>query len=59
MTRKINVDLTHSIGTFMNKVNQFSDYMGNLDDLDSSFSVAHSDSNLVSALNHVGTLIDS
>ena len=59
MTRKINVDLTHSIGTFMAKVNQFSDYMGNLDDLDSTFSDAHSDSNIVSALNHVGTLIDS
>ena len=59
MTRKINVDLTHSIGTFMSKVNQFSDFIGDLDNLDSSFANAHADSNIVSALNHVGTLIDS
>ena len=37
MARKVTVDLTDAVGTFMTKTNLMSDYMGDLDDLDSTF----------------------
>jgi hypothetical protein len=57
MTRKVTVDLTDAVGSFMTKTNQISDYIGDLDNLDSTFSGA--DNTVVSALNRVGDLTDS
>jgi len=57
MTRKVTVDLTDAVGTFMTKTNQISDYIGDLDDLDSTFSGA--DTSVVDALNRMGDLTDS
>jgi len=59
MARKITVDFVNSIGTFMAKTNQMSDYLGDLDDLDSEFADNFADSNIVSALNHLVGMIDS
>lgn len=59
MTRKITVDLVDAIGTFMTKTNQLSDYIGDLDNLDSTFDLAYADSSIVSALNHMGDKLDS
>lgn len=59
MTRKITIDLVDAIGTFMTKTNQLSDYIGDLDNLDSSFSDNFADSNIVSALNYMGDKLDS
>lgn len=59
MTRKITVDLVDAVGTFMTKTNQLSDYIGDLDNLDSTFDLAFADSSIVSALNHMGDKIDS
>ena len=36
MARKIVVDLVDAVGTFMAKTNVMSDYIGDLDDLDST-----------------------
>lgn len=57
MARKVTVDLTDAVGTFMTKTNQMSDFIGDLDDLDSTFDGA--DSNIISSLNRVGDLTDS
>ena len=57
MARKVTVDLTDAVGTFMTKTNQISDYIGDLDDLDSTFSGA--DTSVVDALNRMGDLTDS
>ena len=38
MARKIVVDLVDAVGTFMAKTNVMSDYIGDLDDLDSEYS---------------------
>jgi len=57
MARKVTVDLTDAVGTFMTKTNQMSDYIGDLDDLDSTFSGA--DASVVDALNRMGDLTDS
>lgn len=59
MTRKVQIDLVDAIGTFMTKTNQISDYIGDLDDLDSDFTLRYADSNIVSALNHVSDKLDS
>lgn len=59
MARKITVDFTNAIGTFMAKTNLMSDYLGDLDDLDSEFADNFADSNIVSALNHLVSMIDS
>ncbi len=63
MPRKILVNLSNSIGTFVQKTNAMSDYMGDLDDLNPQIRLANSDSNLVSAINFldsaVATLGDS
>ena len=59
MARKIVVDLVEAVGTFMAKTNLMSDYLGDLDLLDSEFTENYADSNFVSALNHMAHLIDS
>ena len=59
MTRKIQIDLVDAIGTFMNKTNLLSDYIGDLDDLDSSFADNWADSNIVSSLNYLSDKLDS
>lgn len=59
MTRKVEIDLVDAIGTFMTKTNQISDYIGDLDDLDSDFTLRYADSSIVSALNHVSDKLDS
>jgi len=57
MARKVTVDLTDAVGTFMTKTNLMSDFMGDLDDLDSTFDGA--DGSLVQGLNRVGDITDS
>lgn len=59
MTRKVTTDLVDAIGTFMNNTNLMSDYIGDLDNLDSDFANNYADSNLVSAINYAGGLLDS
>lgn len=58
MTRKVQIDLVDAIGTFINKTNLMSDYIGDLDDLDSDFFL-HADSSLVSAMNELAVSFDS
>lgn len=57
MSRKVVVDLVDAIGTFVSKTNLMADYIGDLDNLDSSF--ATFDSSIVSALNGISDDIDS
>ena len=57
MARKVTVDLTDAVGSFMTKTNLMSDYMGDLDDLDSTFDSANT--TLVQAMNKVGDNVDS
>lgn len=59
MARKVVVDLVDAVGTFMAKTNYMSDYLGDLDGLDSAFKDNYADSNFVSALNHLNHMIDS
>lgn len=59
MARKVVVDLVDAVGTFMAKTNLMSDYMGDLDLLDSEFAENYADSNFVSALNYLNEKIDS
>lgn len=59
MTRKIQIDLVDAIGTFMTKTNQLSDYIGDLDNLDSDFANNFADSNIVSSLNYLSDKLDS
>jgi len=59
MTRKIQIDLVDAIGTFMTKTNQLSDYIGDLDNLDSAFVNNFADSNIVSSLNYLSDKLDS
>jgi len=59
MTRKVVVDLTDAVGTFMSKVNLMSDFVGDLDNLDSGFIAANADSSIVGALNKLGKDFDS
>lgn len=58
MARQIRVDLIDAIGTFMAKTNLMSDYMGDLDNLDSDFFL-NADSSLVSAMNQLAVSFDS
>tara|TARA_A100001035_G_scaffold253608_1_gene226876 strand:- start:4116 stop:4793 length:678 start_codon:yes stop_codon:yes gene_type:complete len=58
MARKIQIDLVDAIGTFMAKTNLLSNYLGDLDDLD-SIAFAGADSNLVSAINSLSSSFDS
>ena len=58
MARKISVDLMDAIGTFMSKTNVLSDYIGDLDELDSDFADNYADSSIVSALNYLTEQID-
>lgn len=64
MARQINVGLTNSVGTFINKVNLDATYQGDLDNLDSSFGSDsdgngnQSDASIVDALNYLETRAD-
>lgn len=62
MTRRIQIQTSNSIGTWIAKNNQLSDNFGDLDLLDSHFESSRfgkNDSNFVSALNHLHREIDS
>ena len=59
MPRKVVVDLTDAVGTFMSKVNLMSDFVGDLDNLDSGFIAALADSSIVGAINKLGQDFDS
>jgi len=59
MTRKVVVDLVDAVGTFMAKTNVMSDYIGDLDELDSKFAANFADSSIVSALNKLAEDFDS
>ena len=62
MTRRIQIQTSNSIGTWIAKNNVLSDNFGDLDLLDSHFESSRfgkNDSNFVSVLNHLHTEIDS
>ena len=62
MARKIQIQTSNSIGTWLAKNNKLSDYFGDLDNLDSHFDSSRygdNDSNFVSALNHLHREVDS
>jgi len=62
MTRRVQIQTSNSIGTWIAKNNQLSDNLGDLDFLDSHFESSRygkNDSNIVSALNHLHREIDS
>ena len=62
MTRRVQIQTSNSIGTWIAKNNQLSDNFGDLDNLDSHFESSQwgkNDSNFVSALNHIHREIDS
>jgi len=62
MTRRIQIQTSNSIGTWIAKNNQLSDNFGDLDLLDSAFEsnrYGKADSNFVSALNFLHRKIDS
>lgn len=62
MTRRVQVQTSNSIGTWIAKNNQLSDNFGDLDLLDSHFESSRfgkNDSNIVSALNHLHREVDS
>jgi len=62
MTRRIQIQTSNSIGTWIAKNNVLSDNFGDLDLLDSHFESSRfgkNDSNFVSALNHLHREIDS
>lgn len=66
MARKILINTANSVGTTIAKINQMSDYMGDLDDLGGNFDSIYGttpslairrDSNIISALNLLDSLI--
>ncbi len=69
MARKIQLNSTDAIGTMVSKLNTMSNYLGDLDDLDSSFKINQfadspdigkfDDSSFVKALNHIHYQVDS
>lgn len=62
MTRRIQIQTSNSIGTWIAKNNQLSDNFGDLDLLDSHFDSSRfgkNDSNFVSVLNHLHREVDS
>lgn len=62
MTRRIQIQTSNSIGTWIAKNNQLSNNFGDLDLLDSHFESSRfgkNDSNFVSALNHLHREVDS
>lgn len=69
MARKIKVNTNDAIGTMVSKLNTMSNYLGDLDDLDSSFKISQyadspdigkfDDSSFVKALNHLNYELDS
>lgn len=69
MARKVTINNVDAIGTMVSKVNTMSNYLGDLDDLDSSFKINQyvdspdvgkfDDSSFVKALNHIHYQLDS
>jgi hypothetical protein len=69
MARKIIVNTADAIGSMVGKVNQMSNYLGDLDDLDSHFGLSqlvdspdvghYDDSSFVKAINHLHYELDS
>jgi len=69
MARKIQVNTVDAIGTMVSKLNTLSNYLGDLDDLDSNFKINQhvdspdigkfDDSSFVKALNHIHYELDS
>lgn len=69
MARKIQVNTNDAIGTMVSKLNTMSNYLGDLDDLDSSFKISQhvdspnigkfDDSSFVKAINHLNYELDS
>ena len=64
MTRRIYINSSDAIGTWIGKNNQLASFIGDLDSLDSGFSGIHtgykkSDSDIVSALNMLHLQLDS
>lgn len=69
MARKIQVNTNDAIGTMVSKLNTMSNYLGDLDDLDSSFKTSqfvdspdvghYDDSSFVKAINHLNYSLDS
>jgi len=59
MARKILVDLTNSLGTFVQKTNAMSDYMGDLDDFNPRFAANNTDSNIVSVINFLDSQLQT
>lgn len=59
MARKETIVTNGPIGQWVSKTNKMSDYIGDLDDLDSDFESAGRDSNIVSAINFMYEKIDS
>ena len=66
MARKILINTANSVGTTIAKINQMSDYLGDLDDLGGNFDSVYGaspslsirrDSNIISALNMLDSLI--
>ena len=59
MGRKVLIDLTDAIGTFMAKTNTLAEYIGDLDDLNPEFDSNYADSSIVSAINYLSDKVDS
>ena len=63
MSRRQRINTSDAIGTWIAKNNLLSDYIGDLDDLDSNFkgdsNYGPADSSIVSALNHLHFQLDS
>ena len=69
MARKIKVNTNDAIGSMVSKLNTMSNYLGDLDDLDSSFKISqyvdspdvghYDDSSFVKAINHLNYELDS
>jgi len=59
MARKILVDLTNSLGTFVQKTNAMSDYIGDLDDINPRFAANNTDSNIVSVINFLDSQLQT
>ena len=59
MGRKVLIDLTDAIGTFMAKTNTLAEYIVDLDELNTEFESNYADSSIVSAINYLSDKVDS
>ena len=59
MARKNLLDLTKSLGTFVQKKNAMSDYIGDLDDFNPRFSANNTDSNVMSVINFLDSQLQT